>query len=104
MAKLDSHLDRLLRSAAATPNESASEAPFGFATRVVALWRTGNGAMREANALTRLLRHVAITAAVVSLVASVAAYQQISEGADFAEPLANDYAIADSAIQSDFLQ
>ena len=104
MAKLDSHLDRLLRSAAAVPDEPPAEAPFGFATRVVALWRAGAGPSREANALTRLLRNVAIMAAAVSLVATVAAYQQISDGEELDEPLANDYAIADSAIQTDFLQ
>jgi hypothetical protein len=101
MANLDSHLDRLLRSAAAAPNESPTEAPFGFATRVVALWRAGVEPSREANALKRLIRNVAISAAAVSLVATVAAYQQISDDSDLNEPLANDYAIADSAIQTD---
>ena len=104
MASPDSHLDRLLRSAAGVPNEPPDEAPFGFATRVVALWRAGAGPSREANALTRLIRNVAITAAAVSIVATVAAYQQISDDTDLDEPLANDYAIADSAIQTDFLQ
>ena len=101
MAKLDSHLDRLLRAAAAAPDDSSAEAPFGFATRVVALWRGDTGPSREANALKRLVRNVAITAAAVSLVATVAAYQQISDGEELDEPLANDYAIADSAIQTD---
>jgi len=104
MAKFDSHLDRLLRSAAAVPNESPAEIPFGFATRVVALWRAGAGPSREANALTRLLGKVAIVAAAISLVASVAAYRQFSDSEELDEPLANDYAIADSAIQTDFLQ
>jgi hypothetical protein len=104
MAKLDSHLDRLLRAAAAAPDESPAEAPFGFATRVVALWRAGTGLSREANALPRLLRNVAIAAAAVSLVATVAVYQQINDDKELDEPLANDYAIADSAIQTDFLQ
>ena len=104
MANPDSHLDRLFRSGAAVPNESPAEAPFGFATRVVALWRAGAEPSREANALKRLVRNVAITAAAVSLVATVAAYQQISDSEELDEPLANEYAIADSAIQTDFLQ
>jgi hypothetical protein len=104
MANPDSHLDRLLRSAAVAPNEPPAEAPFGFSTRIVALWRAGAGPSREANALTRLIRNVAIAAAAVSIVATFAAYQQISEDTDLDEPLANDYAIADSAIQTDFLQ
>ncbi len=104
IAKIDSHLDRLLRSAAAAPNESAASAPFGFETRVVALWRAGEKQSREANALARLVRNVAIIAVTVSLVATVAAYQQISDDEELSEPLANDYAIADSAIQTAFLQ
>ena len=104
MAKLDSHLDRLLRAAAAAPDGSPAEAPFGFATRVVAFWRAGAGPSREANALTQLVRNVAIAAAAVSLVATVAVYQQINDDKELDEPLANDYAIADSAIQTDFLQ
>jgi hypothetical protein len=103
MAKLDSHLDRLLRAAAAAPDDSSAEAPFGFATRVVALWRGDTGPSREANALTRLLRNVAIVAAAVSLV-TIVAYQQISDDQGLDEPLTNEYAIADSAIQTDFLQ
>ncbi len=63
-----------------------------------------HGPSREANALTRLIRNVAIVAAAVSIVATVAAYRQISDDTDLDEPLANDYAIADSAIQTDFLQ
>ena len=103
MAKLDSHLDRLLRAATAAPDDSSAEAPFGFATRVVALWRAGTGASREAHAITRLLRNVAIVAAAVSLV-TIVAYQQISDDQGLDEPLTNEYAIADSAIQTDFLQ
>ncbi len=104
MSNLDSHLDRLLRSAAAAPDESLTEAPFGFATRVVALWRADTGRSSEANALARLVRNAAIAAVAVSLMATVAAYRQISADADLDEPLLNDYAIADSAIQTDFLQ
>lgn len=104
MAKHDSDLDRLLRTAASRPDEIPAEAPFGFATRVVALWRSGEKQSHETRALTRFLRRVAIMATAVTLAASVATYRQISQSEELDEPLSNDYAIADSAIQAEFFQ
>ena len=39
MGKVDADLDRLLRAAAASAQPELTQAPFGFETRVVALWR-----------------------------------------------------------------
>jgi hypothetical protein len=47
MNNADQSLDRLLRSAAAhKPAMPPEEAPFGFATRVVAGWKSGAGRER----------------------------------------------------------
>lgn len=102
MGKLDSKLDRLLRSAAGASKELPAQPPFGFDTRVVALSRATkpNGSSE----LMRLVRRVAIVAIVVTLVTSVGTYRQINEAEEIAEPLFDDYAIADSAIQIEFLQ
>jgi len=82
--KADSNLDRLLRSAAKAEEPAAPEAPYGFATRVVAMWR-------------------AVALAVVAL-ASAGAYSQFSENEQRSAPQTNEYAIADSAIQTEFSQ
>ena len=98
----DVDLDRLLRAAAETKDDAPIEAPFGFDTRVIALWRAnGNGASR---ALTRLIRRVALTASAVIIVASAAAYVEINQARDSNESFANEFAIADSAIQEEFPQ
>lgn len=96
------NLDRLLRSAAKAPAASAPEAPFGFDTRVVALARAGNGSAADIADLTRFLRRTGVIAFAVLAIASVAAYRQIAEDPAFASPQTNEYAIADSAIQTEF--
>lgn len=104
MGTPDSDLERLLH-AAARADEPAATAPFGFDTRVVALWRSGGGERSFfANEFARLLRRVAIGAAVLMAVATVGAYWQVTENEDESEPLTNAYAIADSAIDSGWLQ
>jgi hypothetical protein len=102
MGKRDADLDRLLRSAASAPEDAPAEPPFGFATRIVALWRAAKA--NDLRELTRFVRRVAILAIAVTLITSVAAYQQASENEEIGEPLTNDYAIADSAIQTEFLE
>jgi hypothetical protein len=101
----DVDLDRLLRSAAETKDDAPIEAPFGFDTRVVALWRAnGNGASR---ALARLIRHVAVVAAAVMVAATIGAYREVKQSGDTGEVFtseANEFAIADSAIQEEFPQ
>ena len=95
-------LDRLLRAAAKTKEDAPIEAPFGFDTRVIALWRAnGNGASR---ALTRLIRRVALVAAVVMVAATIGAYREMIQSRDVGESFANEFAIADSAIQDEFSQ
>jgi len=92
-------LDRLLRSAAQAPDESPISAPFGFDTRVVALWRAGlpNGG----NGLSRLLRRVAVLSIAVIMVSSGAALYEMNQERESNEPFTNAFAIADSAIQSE---
>ena len=98
----DPQLDRLLRSAAQNDEESAASAPFGFDTRVVALWRAGAG--NGSNGLARFLRRVALSAAGVIVLASAAAFYQSNSDRDDEDIYNNEYAIADNAIQGEILQ
>lgn len=95
---VDPKIDRLLRSAAQAREDVSTQAPFGFDTRVVALWRAAGPA--ESNELGRLLRHVALTAVSVIIIASAAALYELNQNGDDDEA----FAIADSAIQGEFLQ
>lgn len=95
-------LERLLRSAANTPEDPAPEAPFGFETRVVASWRARHGNASDVADLTRFLRRTGVIAFAVLVLASVAAYRQFAEDAAFSAPQNNEYAIADSAIRMEF--
>jgi hypothetical protein len=96
-------LDRLLHSAANAPAEPSVEAPFGFATRVVAGWRSGKNGGNDAAELSRFLRRAGVIAAAVFVLASGAAYRQYREESKFAAPT-NEYLIVDSAIQTEFSQ
>ena len=95
-------LDRLLRSAANAPEEPAPEAPFGFATRVVASWRSGQGSATDIADLTRFLRRTGVIAFAIFAIASAAAYRQFADSATLSMPQTNEYAIADSQIQTEF--
>ena len=95
-------LDRLLRGAAKAPEGPPPEAPFGFDTRVVALVRAGNESATDVADLTRFLRRTGVIAFAVLVLASAAAYRQFTETAVFTAPQTNEYAIADSAIQTEF--
>jgi hypothetical protein len=97
-------LDRLLHSAANAAEPSAPQAPYGFETRVVALWHAGNGRANDAADLTRFLRTIGAVAFAVLALASAGAYQQFNENEARATPQTNEYAIADSAIQTEFSQ
>jgi hypothetical protein len=95
-------LDRLLRSAAGVSGEAAPEAPFGFETRVVALWRAGGASANDLADVTRFVRRAGLIAAAVLVLAGVGAYRQFNESSALSSPQANEYAIADSAIQTEF--
>jgi hypothetical protein len=101
----DVDLDRLLQAAAKTKDDAPIEAPFGFDTRVIALWRAnGNGASR---AVARLVRRVALVAAAVMVATTIGAYREVKQSRDLGESLtgeANEFAIADSVIQDEFPQ
>lgn len=98
----DADLDRLLRSAAKAEEVPAEEAPFGFETRVISRWRAGQAPPDEFADLTRFLRRTGVIALAVLVLASAAAYRQFSDNAERAFPQDNEYAIADSEIQTEF--
>lgn len=100
MKNLD--VDRLLRSAAAAPPSSSAGAPFGFATRVVAAWRSGANGANDVAELSQFLRRAGAIAFAILVLASGAFYRQYRDDAKFASLATNEYAIADSAIQTEF--
>ena len=102
MKKPDADLDRLLRSAANAEGPPVPEAPYGFETRVVALWRAADGQATDAAELTRFLRRIGAVAVAVLVLASAGAYRQFNENEQRSAPQSNEYAIADSAIQTEF--
>jgi len=98
----DKKLARLLRSAAQSGPDTTVQAPFGFDTRVVALWRAGTG--NGSNGLGRLIRRVAFSAVGVIVLASAAAFYQNGVDRDDDEGFGNEFTIADNAIQSEILR
>lgn len=99
MNDLDPKIDRLLRSAAEACDDVPSAMPFGFDTRVVALWRAGR---KTSNGLMPLLRRIALLSAVVIVVSTIAAVREAGQSREIDESLTNEFAIADSAIQDEF--
>ena len=95
-------VDRLLRSAANAPEGPAPEAPFGFETRVLAAWRSRHEGFNDVADLTRFLRRTGAIAFVVLTIASAAAYKQFADSTALSSPQTNEYAIADSQIQTEF--
>ena len=96
----DQKIDRLLRSAAQASEEVPVSMPFGFDTRVVALWRAS---AIKANGLTRLLRRVALLSAAVIVISTVAAVREARQNREqLGDSFSNEFAIADSAIQDEF--
>jgi hypothetical protein len=103
MARLDSHLQRLLNLAATAKEEDIGDgAPFGFDTKVLANWRAVR--KNENGELMRFVRRVALVAIAITVLGGAAAYRQLDESDDLNEPLTNDYAMADSVIESQLLQ
>jgi hypothetical protein len=97
----DEKIDRLLRSAAQVRKETEAAMPFGFDTRVVALWRA---AVPRLNGVTSLVRRVALLSAAVIVISTIAAVREASQGREIGESFTNEFAIADSAIQDEFLK
>jgi hypothetical protein len=94
-------IDRLLRSAAEAREETPAEMPFGFDTRVVALWRA---AASRSNGVISLVRRVALLSATVLVISTIAAIREASQSREIGESFTNEFAIADSAIQDEFLR
>jgi hypothetical protein len=97
----DEKIDRLLRSAAQVPEQKQAAMPFGFDTRVVALWRA---AAPKANGVNSLLRRVALLSLAVIVISTIAAVREASQSREIGESFTNEFAIADSAIQDEFLK
>ena len=94
-------IDRLLRSAAKMGEEHSAAMPFGFDTRVVALWRA---ALPTSNGLMQLLRRVAVLSAAVIIISTLAAVREARQSRQQYSELTNEFAIADRAIQDEFSQ
>ena len=92
----DVDLDRLLR-AAASQKDAPAEMPFGFDTRVLAQCRAQTDT--SSVGLTRLVRRVALMAVGIIVVAAAGAYIETDRTHESNEPFANEFAIADAAIQ-----
>jgi hypothetical protein len=92
-------IDRLLRSASQTGEELPAAMPFGFDTRVIALW---HAALPTGDAVMQLLRRVAVLSAAVIVLSTIAAVREANQSRQMRESLTNEFAIADSAIQDEF--
>jgi len=99
--KNDEKIDRLLRSAAQAGEEAPAGMPFGFDTRVVALWRA---AAPRLNGVASIVRRVAVLSAAVIVISTIAAIREASQNREISESFTNEFAIADSAIQDEFLR
>jgi hypothetical protein len=97
----DHEIDRLLRSAAQATGEAPAEMPFGFDTRVVALW---HALAAKPNGIALLLRRVALLSAAVIVISTLAAVREVRQSREQFNELANEFAIANTAIQDEFSQ
>lgn len=75
--------------------------PFGFDTRVIALWRA---ALPTTNGVMSLVRRVAVIAMAVIVISTIAAVREANQSREIGESFANELAIADTAIQDEFSQ
>jgi hypothetical protein len=99
----DHQVDRLLRSAAQAGEEAPAEMPFGFDTRVVALWSRSRGSAKP-NGIASLLRRVALLSAAVIAISTLAAVRELKHSREQYNDFTNEVAIADTAIQDEFSQ
>lgn len=93
----NSPLDRLFRAAARTPAAPSDEMPFGFETRVLAVWHAGE--REDLVDVGRLLRRVVLLALTVITLATAGFVNELRQFEDPGEAFDQD-AIADSAISS----
>ena len=96
------NLKRLLHSAAQVGDDAPIEVPFGFDTRVVAQWRAGlpNGN----HGLARFIQRVAGVAVFAIIISTAAMIYETDRDRESSEPYGNEFAIADSAIESELPQ
>ena len=97
----DHKIDRLLRSAAQVREEAPSSMPFGFDTRVIALW---HAALPTANGVASLVRRVALLSMAVIVISTIAAVREANQSREIGESFGNEFAIADTAIQDECSQ
>ena len=97
----DHEIDRLLRSAAQAIDEVPAEMPFGFDTRVVALW---HALAAKPNGIASLLRRVALLSTAVIAISTLVAVREIKQSQEQYNDFTNEFAIADTAIQDEFSQ
>jgi hypothetical protein len=102
MDKRNARSTRLLKLAAVVKDDTLIEVPFGFDTRIVARWREMK--QDDNSELARFVRRVALAAIAITVLSGVATYRLANEDDESSEPLTNDYALVDSAIQRQFLQ
>ena len=101
MSHSNKNLDRLLRAAAQVDEEIASFPPFGFETRVISQSRSR---ANSTGGLGPLLQRVALVSAAVMVISSVAAVRELQQTREVGDAVTNEFAIADSAIEQEFLQ
>jgi hypothetical protein len=92
-------IDRLLQSATQAEEKVPAAMPFGFDTRVVALWRSSTP---KTNGVMQLLQRVAVLSIAVIVISTVAAIREANQSREIRESFTNEFAIADSAIQDEF--
>ena len=96
----DKALERLIRSAAQAKEPDPADMPFGFDTRVLALWRSkGDGTVIG---LTRLVQRITLVATAVIVLATAAVYVELNQNREPSEM--NEYVLADAAIQDELGQ
>src|SRR5437870_13699411 len=94
-------IDRLLRSAAQARNETGATMPFGFDTRVVALWRA---AAPRLNGVTSLVRRVAALSIALIVIFTIVAVREASQNCDIGESFTNELTIVEFLLYVDFLR
>ncbi|HEY1582146.1 MAG TPA: hypothetical protein VGF73_03490 [Chthoniobacterales bacterium] len=98
MRDSDPQLDRLLRAAAEARGKRPNEMPYGFDSRVLAHWRAG--LKHDFVDIGRLLRRVVYLSLAIIAMAGAGIYHELSIPDPLTDPLGDEYAIADTAINN----